>query len=208
MDQSKLAVNTYNKIASIYTKEYFNDLSDSKYLNKFLKLIPKGGKILDVGSGPGQFSKYIKTKGFNISGIDYSDEMISIAKKQVKGIIFKQMDMRKLNFGDESFNGLLAAYSLIHIPSNEVLETLKGFNRVLKQAGYIEIITQKGEADQTINEPFMPSEKMFFNFFTKERISNFLKKAGFKVVYQKEERSLDPNSVGNKIIYTIAKKQK
>ena len=62
MDKSKLAVNTYNKIADVYTKEYFDDLSDAPFIDKFLELLPLKAKILDIGSGPGQFSKYIKEK--------------------------------------------------------------------------------------------------------------------------------------------------
>lgn len=98
------------------------------------------------------------------------------------------------------------AYSLIHIPSDDIPATLSGFNRVLKSGGYIEIIAQKGEADRVVDEPFMPSEKMFFNFFTKERLQTFLMDAGFEVVYQEETASQDLDSASDKIIYTIAKK--
>lgn len=205
-DKNKLAVNTYNKIADVYTKEYFDDLSDSPYIDKFLKMLSSGSKILDVGSGPGQFSKHIKAKGFDVSGIDYSDEMVAIAKKKVPNVTFQKMDMRKLEFKPETFDALLVSYSLIHIPSNQISSTLKGFGRVLKPNGYIEVIAQKGKANQVINEPFMPTEKMFFNFFTKDRISKFLQKAGFEIVFQEEKPTQDPNSVGNKIIYTIARK--
>lgn len=205
-DKSKLAVNTYNKIAGVYTKEYFDDLSDAPYLDKFLKMLSSRSKILDIGSGPGQFSKYINERGFDVSGIDYSDEMVAIAKKKVPSVTFQKMDMRKLEFEPETFDALLVSYSLIHIPSNQIPSTLKGFNRVLKPNGYIEVIAQKGKANQVIDEPFMPTEKMFFNFFTKDRISKFLQKAGFGVVFQEEKPTQDPNSVGNKIIYTIARK--
>lgn len=206
MDKSKLAANTYSKIADVYTKEYFNDLSDSKYLDMFLSYLPKNAKVLDVGSGPGQFSKYIKGKGFDVSGVDYSDGMVAIAKKKVPGVTFQKMDMRDLSFKPETFDGLLVSYSLIHIPSNQIPSTLKGFYRILKSNGYMEIIAQKGKANQIVDEPFMPTEKMFFNFFTKDRLTKFLQKAGFTIVFQEEKETKDPNSVGNKIIYTIVQK--
>lgn len=206
MDKSKLAADTYSKIAGIYTKKYFNDLSDSKYLDIFLNYLPENARILDVGSGPGQFSKYIKERGFDVLGVDYSDEMVAIAKKKVPGVAFQKMDMRDLSFEPESFDGLLISYSLIHIPSNQIPDTLKGFYKVLKPNGYMEIIAQKGKANQVIDEPFMPTEKMFFNFFTMDRLTKFLKRAGFRIVFQEEKETQDPNSVGNKIIYTIAQK--
>lgn len=208
MDKSKLAVNTYNKIAKKYTDEYFDDFSDIKYIDRFLKYLPKKSKILDIGSGPGQFSKYIKENGFDVEGVDYSDEMVLIAKKKVPNVKFSKMDMRKLEFKEKYFDGLLVSYSLIHIPSNQIASTLKGFYKILKPGGYILIIAQYGKANQIIDEPFLPTEKMFFNFFTKDRLKKYLNKANFEVVFQEQIPTQDPNSVGTEIIYTIARKLK
>lgn len=206
MDKSKLAVDTYEKIAAKYAQQYFDDMVDVPYIDKFLAKLPKQGKILDVGSGPGQFAKHMIEKGFKVIGIDFSKEMVTIAKEKVPNVDFRHMDMRQLDFPDSSFDGLFSAYSLIHIPSEEVLATLQGFHRVLKSGGYIEIAVQKGDADKIIDEPFMPTEKMFFNFFTEERISKFLEDAGFNVVSQEIMAIDDAETMSDKVIYTIAKK--
>lgn len=154
MDKSRLATSTYDKIADVYTKQYFDDLSDTPYIDRFLDKLKPGSKILDVGCGPGQFTKYMLSKGFEVVGVDLSEEMLSTAKKMVPKGIFKNMDMRVLDFDDMSFDGLLVAYSLIHIPSDDIPKTLKGFTRVLKADGYVEVIAQKGEADKIVDEPF------------------------------------------------------
>ncbi len=52
IDKSKLAVDTYEKIAQKYSDQYFNDMVDVPYIDKFLNLLPESGFILDVGSGP------------------------------------------------------------------------------------------------------------------------------------------------------------
>ena len=98
MDKSKLAVSTYDKIAGIYTKQYFNDLTDTPYIDKFLSKLPKGAKILDIGSGPGQFTKYLIDKGFEVEGVDFSDEMVATARRMVPNGKFEQGDMRQLSF--------------------------------------------------------------------------------------------------------------
>lgn len=205
-DVSKVTANTYGKIAGMYTKQYFSDLIDIPYIDEFLKLLSPKAKILDVGCGPGQFTKHMLEKGFDVTGVDYSEEMLNQARKMVPDGKFKFMDMRHLEFDDASFDGLLVSYSLIHIPSSEIPETLKGFKRVLKSGGYMEIIAQKGESDRLVDEPFMPDEKMFFNFFSKERLSGFLTDAGFKVVCQKEGTLQDAESASDTSIYTIARK--
>lgn len=146
-------VSTYNKVARTYTDKYFNDTADFPYIDKFLQLLKPGSRILDIGCGPGSFSRYIHEKGFNIEGIDLSEEMLKIAKQKVPNVNFKLMDMRKLDHENNSFDGLLLAYSLIHIPSKEILETLNGFYRVLKPGGFIMTITQAGEPDRVVDEP-------------------------------------------------------
>ncbi len=208
MDKNTLAVNTYNKIADIYTRKYFKDTSDFPFIDKFLDIIPSGSKILDIGCGPGSSAKYILKKGYFVEGIDLSENMLNIAKKKAPNVIFKQMDMRKLNYPDNSCDGILCAYSLIHIPSKEVKKTLKGFYRILKPQGKLLLITQKGESDKIVDEPLKEGLQIFINFFSKEQISDLLKKAAFKVILQKETIANDQNDLSDTIIYTIAEKRK
>jgi len=86
-DKSWQAVKTYNKIANRYTEIFFNDFSDKKELDKFLSLLPRRAKILDVGCGPGNFTQYFINRGFNSEGIDLSSEMIKIAKKKLQKLM-------------------------------------------------------------------------------------------------------------------------
>lgn len=206
MDKSKFAVSTYNRIADKYTQRYFNDLTDAPCIDKFLALLPKGAKVLDIGCGPGTFTKYLVEKGFDAEGIDLSSEMLRIAKEKVPKAKFTLMDMRELAYSNEDFDGLLAAYSLIHIPSEEIPATLKGFYRILKSGGVLLIIAPKGEPDKIVDEPLKEGEKIFINFFTKNRLTKFFTDAGFKVEYQEETAMKDPNSLSDRVIYIIAKR--
>jgi ubiquinone/menaquinone biosynthesis C-methylase UbiE len=204
MDQSQLAVNTYNKIADKYANQYFDDTVDHPYIDRFLALLAHGARILDIGSGPGQFSKYIIDKGFEVVGIDLSREMVSISKQRVPQGKFQFMDMRRLDFPADSFDGIFCAYALIHIPTEEIPSTLKGFSRILKKGGYLEIAVQQGDPDHIISEPFMPTEKMFFNFFSSERLSQFLTDAGFQIISQELMPIDDEGTMSDHVIYTIA----
>lgn len=207
MDKSKFAVTTYDKIADKYTQRYFDDLSDSSYIDKFLSYLPKKAKVLDIGCGPGTFINYTRKKGFDVEGVDLSEEMIKIAKQKNPEGNFKVMDMRKLNYDDASYDSLLAAYSLIHIPSEEIPSTLRGFNRVLRPNGTLMIIAQKGEPDRIVDEPLKKGERVFINFFTLKRLSKFVTDAGFEIEYKKEAKPQDPESMSDRVIYLIARKK-
>jgi len=206
MDKNKFAVSTYDKVAKSYADQYFTNLSDASRIDNFLSLLPQNASVLDVGSGPGQFTKCMLEKGFIVEGIDLSKEMIRIAKKRVPYGKFTVMDMRNLTYPDASFDGLLVAYSLIHIPSIQISSTLIGFHRVLKPGGKMIVIVQKGKQDQIVDEPLKEGEQTFINFFSKKRLSQLLSKTGFKIVSIKEAPSSDPDDLSDTVIYAIAKR--
>lgn len=205
MDANNIAISTYEKIAGKYSDLYFNDQTDFPYLDKFLATLPPNANILDVGSGPGEFSRHLIDKGFVVEGIDLSPAMLEIARAKVPHGKFTNMDMRSLTYPDGVFDALLVAYSLIHIPSPEIPKTLRGFTRVLKPGGLILLITQKGKPDQIVDELLQEGEKMFFNFFTPERIANFLTDSGFTILWQEEKPSEDMTTMSDAIIYTLAR---
>lgn len=206
MDGNWLAVDTYDKIADVYTQQYFNDLSDAPWIDKFLHYLPPQAKILDVGCGPGEFTRYILDKNFDITGVDLSRAMIDIARERVGKEYFAIMDMCDLDYQPSTFDGLLAAYSLIHIPSSKVPHTLAGFYRILKPCGCLMIITQHGKPDRVVDEPLMAGEKMFINFFTGQRIASLLRAAGFTIIHQEELAIDDPDALSDRVIYTMARR--
>lgn len=207
INPTNIIINTYNKIASRYTDEYYSDSTDLPFIDKFLDFLPTGSSVLDVGCGPGQFSLHIQNRGFNVTGIDLSDAMLSIARQKTPQVRFKKMNMLDLKFSDETFAGVLSSYSLIHIPRHKVKQALLEFHRVLKPNGYLALIVQKGKSDQIVDESFMPSEKMFFNFFQSNQLLELLKQIGFQIILSQEEDCQDPDTMSDKIIYIIAQKQ-
>ena len=211
MDKTRLTISTYNKIARRYAELNFDDTSNLRYVDKFLSYLPKNIKILDAGCGVGNLTKYILAKGYECEGIDLSEEMIKIAKEKVPEGKFTLMDMQSLSYADAMFDGIISVFSLIHIPSTEVPDVLKEFNRVLKSNGFLLLIVQKGEADHIVEEPLNKNEKIFINFFTQERLTTLLNAAGFKTIKQEEMRTPNINAgeftkKSDTVIYTIAKK--
>jgi ubiquinone/menaquinone biosynthesis C-methylase UbiE len=53
-------------------------------------------------------------------GIDLSENMLRLAKRNMPQTTFIRKDMTKLDFADNSFDGLTAFYSIIHVPRESI----------------------------------------------------------------------------------------
>jgi ubiquinone/menaquinone biosynthesis C-methylase UbiE len=201
---TKFVEDTYAKIAGAYAREFFDDRSDLPSLEKLIKLLPQHGKVLDIGCGPGQFTGYLHDHGFDVEGIDLSDEMLAIARAQFPQLTFAKMDMRRLEYPDTSFDGVLAAYSIIHIPSPELPGVLAEIRRVLKPRGTALFIVQQGEPDQVLDEPLAKGEKIFVNFFSIDRLTSLLSGAGLRVVESGTGHQAGDEVLASEIIYMLA----
>ncbi|MDF2519974.1 MAG: class SAM-dependent methyltransferase [Clostridia bacterium] len=53
-----------------------------KTVDWIIERIPEGGKVLDLGCGPGLYSSLLARKGYSVTGIDISQHSISYAKSK------------------------------------------------------------------------------------------------------------------------------
>jgi len=131
----------YKSLAKYYdliyrSKDYKKESDRIRELIKRYKK-SRGKELLDVGCGTGRHLKYLK-KYFSCTGLDKNKEMISIAKKNVKGVKFKIGDM--MNFSlKKKFDVILCLFSTIgYVKSyTNLKKTLNNFSKHLKEGGVL-----------------------------------------------------------------------
>lgn len=96
-----------------------------------------GGWVLDIGCGPGQLSAYLHGLGFDVTGIDPVPEFVEHARVRYPGPSFEVGSAQTLDLPDGSVAGILAWYSLIHLPPDELDGVLTEFRRMLAPGGVV-----------------------------------------------------------------------
>lgn len=190
MDKKRI-INTYNSIATLYDEAFCDP---SSHIEELLKLINKNSSILDIGCGAGNNSVYLSSLGYKVTGVDLSENMLSIAKNKNSNATFLKKDISNLDFKDQSFDHVVAAYSLCYLPKSEVLNCLKNLHRIIKNKGFIFIKLQEGASKEiSIPEPFDNTLTLDLNVISYNEIEILLKKSLFSIneVYSDKKDSDD-----------------
>jgi ubiquinone/menaquinone biosynthesis C-methylase UbiE len=205
MDKDEAYV--YDKIAEEYYKNK-KGLYPKNDLEKFLYYLSQGSSILDLGCGPGQASKIFCERKYLVTGLDFSEEMIKIGKKEIPNAKFILEDIRNLNkvFRNEMFEGAWACASLLHIPKKDIPSVFNQVYNVLKNQGVFYVSVKEGEGEKDLTDERYDNIKRHFSYFKKEEIISLLKESKFRPIYFSSNRrdySKDPEHIW---INFIAKK--
>ncbi|MFI6347740.1 class I SAM-dependent methyltransferase [Streptomyces sp. NPDC050560] len=132
---------SYDTVAVSYADQVRDAVTTMPYLRGALALfadlvhVAGGGPVADVGCGPGHFTAHLRELGVDAFGIDLSPAMIDVARRDHPGLRFEVGSMTDLDLADASVTGLLASWSLIHVPDDAVPTVLAHFRRVLRPGG-------------------------------------------------------------------------
>lgn len=155
--------------------------------------------ILDVGCGPGYVSAAAAGRGATPIGLDFSGEMIAIARQKFPAIEFHEGDAQNLPFADSTFDCVLASFALLHLtdPERGCAEAC----RVLKPGGRFAFTTwaRKEEnlflqlVDDAVRaradlEVGLPPGPPYYLFENEEEFRNALERAGFEGATMKFNR--------------------
>lgn len=202
-DKVKQVIKIYDEIAEKYDEAFDANL-DRPFLDKFLKFLKKGNKILDIGCGTGSLTNYFFKKGIIVEGIDLSTKMIEIAKGNYPKIPFRKIDIRKMNYRENSFDGVWAAYSLFHVNKKEFLKAVKKIRDILKSNGIFGLVMQEGEGETKMEDPFLPGEYIYFWLYSQKELRDILQKNGFRVLtYDSKEPEVEGELPYKKMLFIV-----
>ncbi|MEK6438927.1 class I SAM-dependent methyltransferase [Pseudonocardia sp. T1-2H] len=151
---------SYNTDASGYTEKIRGLLGASPYLRASLALFAElvhgagGGPVVDVGCGPGYVTGHLHDAGVDAFGIDLSPEMIAIARRDYPDLRFEVGTMTDLDLADGSVAGVLAFWSVIHVPDHAMPGVFEQFRRVLRPGGPLLVGFHVGDETRHTSEGY------------------------------------------------------
>ncbi len=105
-------------------------------LDDFMTRLPARGDLLDLGCGAGEpFARAFLDQGWQVTGVDFSAQMLALAERYVPAMKRIRADMREVKFPGGSFDAVTAIYSLFHVPRSDHPELFARIRHWLKPGG-------------------------------------------------------------------------
>jgi SAM-dependent methyltransferase len=177
----------YDAVAADYAEHFRTEL-EAKPLGRamlaaFAELVRAtgAGPVADVGCGPGRVTAHLHSLGLTAFGVDLSPGMVAVARRAHPDLRFDEGSMTALDLPDGAVRGIVAWYSIIHIPPERLPAAFGEFRRVLAPGGRLLLAFQVGDEALHLTEGFGHAISLDFYRLSPDRVAGLLEQAGFVV---------------------------
>lgn len=138
-------MNYYNQNSKKYYEDTLKADVSELYIPFFANLCDEAN-ILDAGCGSGRDSLEFIKKGYNVSSMDESEEMVKLASELLnkKVLVRRFQDIACKN----SFDGIWACASLLHVLEKELVDVFIRLTGALKEGGVIQASFKYGSGER------------------------------------------------------------
>ncbi|MGW3288096.1 class I SAM-dependent DNA methyltransferase [Streptomyces sp. NPDC001002] len=176
---------SYDTIADAYTEQFSDWLGihtlDRALITGFAELVAEagGGPVADIGSGPGHVTARLQRLGIPVFGVDLSPRMVELARRAHPDVRFHVGSMTSLDLPSETLGGIVALYSIIHVPDDRLPTVFTEFHRLLAPGGHVLLGFQSGDDDGRLHlaERFGHDISLDYYWRTPDAVTEQLAKA-------------------------------
>ena len=176
----------------------YSNATHQDFIQKFLKLLPSPGKILDAACGAGRYLPVLLEQGHAVLGIDQSQGMLSRLREKFPSVQVEKMSLQALHY-QGVFDGAICMDAMEHVFPEDWPLVLNNFHRALKPGGtlYFTVeIVEESEKEAAFRSaqgsglPVMYGEwadgDVYHYYPSFEQVREWLRLAGF-VLYEEGE---------------------
>ena len=150
-------------------ESYFRATHDtdlSTIYQRFIRRLPKGGRILDAGSGSGRDTLAFVERGYYVKAFDSSTALCKLST-EFTGIRTSVRRFQEVE-EEEEYHGVWACASLLHVPETELADAINRLVRALKAGGVLYMSFKHGAGER------VAGDGRFFIDMTEERLRRLL----------------------------------
>jgi SAM-dependent methyltransferase len=191
-DVKKLIEDGYDAMADRFAEwqDRIEGSTRDERVDELLALLPEHPDVLELGVGAGVRSTRLLAERSRLTGVDLSAEQLRRARDRIPDASFIQADITELALGAESFDAVVAAYVLNHLPQGELAPLARNVPRWLRPGGYF--LGSFGTTDNPGWTGEWLGVEMFFAGLPPEANRRLVEDAGLEILEDEIEVSIEP----------------
>lgn len=185
MDKTKIAVDVFDKNASLYQTKFMDVSMYDDSFDLFCSYIPKKeAEILELACGPGNITKYLldKRPDFKILGTDLAPNMIELAKLNNPSATFQLLDSRDIKSLNKRYDAIMCGFILPYLSKEETEQLIKDAVLMLNSQGIIYISTMEDDYSKSGFKKGSTGDEIFMHYHQTDYLIDALKASGFKMI--------------------------
>src|SRR4029079_13055561 len=180
---------SYDATAALYAGSVGTEISDSieaeldrSLLEDLASRFSHGGRVADLGCGPGRVAAFLAAKGVEVVGIDLSLGMLEMGRRAHPDLRCALGDLAALPLADRSLDGAVCWYSIIHTEPDRLDAAFDEMARVLVADGQVLLAFQAGRGERLHRTDIQGTPVALANYqHDPEDVVRRLASAGFEV---------------------------
>jgi SAM-dependent methyltransferase len=152
-----------------------------------LRRLPRHGRILEAGCGPGHLVLALRARGFDAEGVEWAARTVENARRLAPDLPIRQGDVRRLDAPNDSYSGYISNGVVEHDPAGPEAALREAF-RVLEPGGVALVavphyhLLRRLKAWLGLYRPPQPDDEFYQYAFAPRDMTARLRRSGFSVV--------------------------
>lgn len=189
LEAYQMVAKNYLNSASLISMKYpevvlKTDEKNKIFIKEVFKNVPRGSKVLEVGSGSGHKAKFIQELGFTVTASDVADDFLKAIKEN--GLEPIKFNLLEDNFKDK-YQVIFCWRVFVHFTKEDALNALNRSYKALNNNGLFIFSTISRDCKNVNNEWIdFPDEyhlgmERYFNYYSKDDMDEIISKTKFKI---------------------------
>jgi cyclopropane fatty-acyl-phospholipid synthase-like methyltransferase len=204
MDQYQETFETWDKLAQLY-QDKFMDLDNYNASYDFIcnTLSEAQTKVLEIGCGPGNITKYLLNKrpDLKVLATDVAPNMVALAKANNPSAEFAVLDSRQLHEIKTKYDALLAGFCIPYLSTEDCKKLIADASVLINQNGLLYLSFVEGDPQHSGFQTGSSGDRAYFYFHDLNTIEklctdrHFKTLQIFKIPYTKSNQSTEVHTV-------------